>query len=150
MVYFVRLVYISLHLSCYSTMYIQFIFCHTMNGQTLLYGLSGGLAGITVDLIYYPLETIKTRIMGSNLKENLLKEAGKISKFKGFSCQMIVSFPYAYTFFYLYGWLRQSLRKSSWSDMLAASIAESVANIIRNPLELIKQRLMVGRETKIS
>jgi hypothetical protein len=44
-----------------------------MNEQTLLYGLAGGLASITVDLIYYPLETIKTRIMGSSLKENLVK-----------------------------------------------------------------------------
>jgi hypothetical protein len=37
-----------------------------MDSNTIKYGASGGLAGITVDLIYYPMETIKTRIMGSS------------------------------------------------------------------------------------
>lgn len=71
--------------------------------QLFLYSLSGGLAGLTVDLVYYPLETIKTRIMGSSVKENLVKEAQSISKFRGMSCQMIVSFPYSFIFFLVYG-----------------------------------------------
>jgi len=29
------------------------------------HGVAGGMAGIAVDLVFYPLETIKTRIMGS-------------------------------------------------------------------------------------
>ena len=29
------------------------------------HGVAGGIAGITVDLVFYPLETIKTRIMAS-------------------------------------------------------------------------------------
>lgn len=29
------------------------------------HGVAGGLAGIAVDLVFYPLDTIKTRIMGS-------------------------------------------------------------------------------------
>lgn len=32
------------------------------------HGIAGGLAGITVDLVFYPLETIKTRIMASSAK----------------------------------------------------------------------------------
>jgi hypothetical protein len=32
----------------------------------LSHGVAGGLAGITVDTVFYPLETIKTRIMGSS------------------------------------------------------------------------------------
>ncbi len=31
------------------------------------HGVAGGLAGITVDLVFYPLETIKTRIMASSV-----------------------------------------------------------------------------------
>jgi|JI6StandDraft_1071083.scaffolds.fasta_scaffold02807_4 hypothetical protein len=72
----------------------------------LRYALSGGMAGITVDLVYYPMETIKTRIMGSSINENLLDKAKSISKFKGFSCQMLMSFPYSYAFFYVYGRIR--------------------------------------------
>ena len=29
------------------------------------HGVAGGLAGIAVDMVFYPLETIKTRIMAS-------------------------------------------------------------------------------------
>lgn len=76
------------------------------SNQILGYSLAGGMSGITVDLVYYPLETIKTRIMASNVSENLLKSAQSISKFKGFSCQMLVSFPYSYMFFYVYGKIR--------------------------------------------
>jgi hypothetical protein len=32
----------------------------------LQHGVAGGLAGIAVDLFFYPLDTIKTRIMGSS------------------------------------------------------------------------------------
>lgn len=31
-------------------------------------GIAGGLAGIAVDIVFYPLETIKTRIMATSLK----------------------------------------------------------------------------------
>lgn len=31
-------------------------------------GVAGGLAGLSVDLISYPIETIKTRVMASSLK----------------------------------------------------------------------------------
>jgi solute carrier family 25 S-adenosylmethionine transporter 26 len=68
------------------------------------HGVAGGIAGIAVDLVFYPLETIKTRIMASSPEENLTKIAK--SRFKGFSCQMIVSFPYSFTFFYTYESIR--------------------------------------------
>jgi hypothetical protein len=32
------------------------------------HGVAGGLAGITIDMVFYPLETIKTRIMASSAK----------------------------------------------------------------------------------
>jgi hypothetical protein len=32
----------------------------------LKHGIAGGLAGIAVDTVFYPLETIKTRIMASS------------------------------------------------------------------------------------
>lgn len=113
--------------------------------KLLRYALSGGMAGIMVDLVYYPMETIKTRIMGSSIKENLIEQAQSISKFRGFSCQMLVSFPYSYIFFLVYGHIRKRLNPSSTADFIAGALAETASNIVRNPLELIKQRLMVGR-----
>jgi hypothetical protein len=32
------------------------------------HGIAGGIAGIAVDIVFYPLDTIKTRIMGSTKK----------------------------------------------------------------------------------
>lgn len=72
-------------------------------------GVAGGLAGLSVDAIYYPIDTIKTRIMGSSIKENLTKTASNISKFRGFSCQLIISFPYSFTFFLIYQGIRDRL-----------------------------------------
>ena len=66
----------------------------------LKHGIAGGLAGIAVDSVFYPLETIKTRIMASTPGENLRMIAQ--SRFRGFSCQMVVSFPYSFAFFYTY------------------------------------------------
>ena len=32
------------------------------------YGIAGGMAGIAVDVVFYPLETLKTRIMATSAK----------------------------------------------------------------------------------
>lgn len=113
----------------------------------LMHGVAGGLAGISVDCVFYPLETIKTRIMASTSSENLRSIA--LSKFRGFSCQMIASFPYAFTFFYTYEAVRSQLKEYSSKDITASALAEVNANIVRNPFEIIKQQLMVGRSGKI-
>ena len=111
------------------------------------HGVAGGLAGIAVDIVFYPLETIKTRIMASSVQENLKFIA--LSKFRGFSCQMIVSFPYSFTFFWVYETVRSYSQKSALSNAFASVCAEIAANIVRNPFEVVKQQLMVGRSKYI-
>jgi solute carrier family 25 S-adenosylmethionine transporter 26 len=85
------------------------------------HGVAGGMAGIAVDLVFYPLETIKTRIMASSPEENLTKIAK--SRFKGFSCQMIVSFPYSFTFFYTYESIRALFPENKYKNVLASVCA---------------------------
>ena len=97
----------------------------------LAHGIAGGLAGITVDIVFYPLETIKTRIMGSSPTENFTYLAR--SRFRGFSCQMIVSFPYSFTFFYVYESTRQILKDNYFKNVIASVLAEISGNLIRNP-----------------
>ena len=111
------------------------------------HGIAGVLAGIAVDAVFYPLETIKTRIMASSAKENLRSIAA--TKFKGFSCQMIVSFPYSFSFFYTYETIRGMTKKTHLDNALASVCAEIVGNLVRNPFEVIKQQMMVGRSDKI-
>jgi len=81
--------------------------------------------------------------MGSSPNENF-KDIAK-SKFKGFSCQMIVSFPYSFTFFYTYETIRNLNKENKWKNAYASIFAEITGNIVRNPFEIIKQQLMVGR-----
>lgn len=40
----------------------------TLNAKQEIFthGIAGGMAGIAVDMMFYPLETIKTRIMASS------------------------------------------------------------------------------------
>jgi solute carrier family 25 S-adenosylmethionine transporter 26 len=52
--------------------------------DVLISGFSGGIAGIVVDFVYYPLESIKTRIQASTLKLDYSKLAQNLPKYKGF------------------------------------------------------------------
>lgn len=97
----------------------------------LKHGIAGGMAGIAVDAFFYPLETIKTQIMGSSPGENLRSIAR--SKFKGFSCQMIVSFPYSFTFFFVYESIRSAIPENPVKNVLASVCAEIFGNLVRNP-----------------
>lgn len=87
----------------------------------LKYGVAGGLAGIAVDVVFYPLETIKTRIMATSAQENIKDIA--LSKFKGFSAQMIVSFPYSFTFFFVYEKIREKFGKTVLMNAIASGAA---------------------------
>jgi len=62
---------------------------------------------------------------------------------------MIVSFPYSFTFFYTYETVRSLLNKTHFANIVASVSAEIVANIVRNPFEVVKQQMMVGRSDRI-
>jgi solute carrier family 25 S-adenosylmethionine transporter 26 len=111
------------------------------------HGIAGGIAGVAVDVVFYPLETIKTQIMGSSPGENLTSIVR--SKFRGFSCQMVVSFPYSFSFFYTYESIRAAIPDNSFKNLYASVCAEVIGNIVRNPFEVVKQQLMVGRSDRV-
>lgn len=85
--------------------------------------------------------------MASSAHENLKTIA--LTKFKGFSCQMIASFPYSFSFFYTYESVRAMMGKSHTGNVIASVCAEIVANLVRNPFEVVKQQMMVGRSDRI-
>lgn len=74
--------------------------------------MSGGIAGISVDLIYFPFETLKTRIQASNNKVDYQKKAKDLNKYRGFSMQMFSSFPFAFLFFYTYDFMKNKLKNN--------------------------------------
>ncbi|XP_076013028.1 mitochondrial S-adenosylmethionine carrier protein [Genypterus blacodes] len=108
--------------------------------------VAGGCAGMCVDLILFPLDTIKTRLQS---QQGFYKAGGFRSIYAGVPSVAIGSFPNAAAFFVtydctksLFGGGRQTAAPhvAPVIHMLAASLAEVVACLIRVPTEVVKQR----------
>lgn len=111
--------------------------------------LAGGLAGTTVDLSLYPLDTIKTRLQS---KQGLMRSGGLSGIYRGLSSVLIGSAPGASLFFMTYESTKALLNPLVGGDgargagvhMLAASLGEVAACSVRVPTEVVKQRAQAG------
>lgn len=112
--------------------------------------VAGGVAGVSVDLILFPLDTIKTRLQSP---QGFKKAGGFRGVYAGVPSAAIGSFPNASAFFITYEYVKSSLHTESSSlvpvkHMLAASAGEVVACLIRVPSEVVKQRAQVSASTR--
>lgn len=113
---------------------------------------------MSVDIISYPIDTIKTRIqasVGQDLKKTI-QNTNKSNLYRGLSSNMIVSFPSAFSYFMGYDATRHYLKKhhnnvlsDNSINMLGGMAAEVCANTIRTPFEIVKQQMQVGLDTSI-
>ncbi|XP_037655870.1 S-adenosylmethionine mitochondrial carrier protein isoform X2 [Choloepus didactylus] len=109
--------------------------------------VAGGVAGVSVDLILFPLDTIKTRLQSP---QGFNKAGGFHGIYAGVPSAAIGSFPNAAAFFITYEYVKWFLHTNSSSylmpvkHMLAASAGEVVACLIRVPSEVVKQRAQVS------
>ncbi|XP_040263541.1 S-adenosylmethionine mitochondrial carrier protein [Bufo bufo] len=109
--------------------------------------LAGGTAGMCVDLILFPLDTIKTRLQSP---QGFSKSGGFRGIYAGVPSTAVGSFPNAAAFFVTYETVKCVLHSGSspyltpLAHMAAASIGEVVACLIRVPSEVIKQRAQVS------
>ncbi|KAI9836371.1 MAG: hypothetical protein M1819_001400 [Sarea resinae] len=121
--------------------------------------LAGGLAGTTVDLSLYPLDTLKTRLQSSS---GFLHSGGFSGIYRGVGSALVGSAPGAALFFVTYESTKTLLRRGREADarlagnaastgtlgawaqpvehMVAASLGEVAACAVRVPTEVIKQR----------
>ncbi|XP_010880096.2 S-adenosylmethionine mitochondrial carrier protein isoform X2 [Esox lucius] len=108
--------------------------------------VAGGCAGMCVDLTLFPLDTIKTRLQS---QQGFAKAGGLRGIYAGVPSAAIGSFPNAAAFFVTYESTKARLgARGAFSDpyitpvthMLAASLGEIVACLIRVPTEVVKQR----------
>ncbi|KAK9746401.1 Mitochondrial carrier protein [Popillia japonica] len=108
----------------------------------------GAAAGLVVDVVLFPLDTIKTRLQA---QQGFLKAGGFTGIYKGIGPQVIASAPQAALFFCTYETFKHyvSPHASSHSlpivHMAGASLAEIVACLIRVPMEVVKQRRQTTR-----
>lgn len=119
--------------------------------------LAGALAGTTVDLSLFPLDTLKTRLQSSS---GFLASGGFTGIYRGVGSAIIGSAPGAALFFCTYEYSKSflSLRRherqiggpasGDWAapieHMLAASLGEIAACAVRVPTEVVKQRAQAG------
>ncbi|KAM6060124.1 mitochondrial S-adenosylmethionine carrier protein isoform 6-T11 [Theristicus caerulescens] len=108
---------------------------------------AGGVAGVCVDLILFPLDTVKTRLQSP---QGFRKAGGFRGIYAGVPSTAIGSFPNAAAFFITYENVKSMLHHDSTSyltpatHMVAASLGEVVACLIRVPSEVVKQRAQVS------
>ncbi|KAG9315969.1 mitochondrial carrier domain-containing protein [Chiua virens] len=103
--------------------------------------IAGGAAGTSVDLLFFPIDTIKTRLQSA---QGFVKAGGFRGIYKGIGSVGVGSAPGAAIFFSTYELLKQSLplhgQLAPLNHMMSASIGEIAACLIRVPTEVIKTR----------
>ncbi|RYP06692.1 hypothetical protein DL764_002994 [Monosporascus ibericus] len=119
--------------------------------------LAGGIAGTTVDLSLYPLDTLKTRLQS---RAGFFASGGFGGVYRGVGSALVGSAPGAAFFFCTYEGVKGLLSTASlssstipphgggWTEplshMLAASLGEVAACAVRVPTEVVKQRAQAG------
>ena len=104
--------------------------------------ISGGLAGTAVDVSLFPLDTIKTRLQS---KQGFLAAGGFRNIYSGLGPAAVGSAPNAALFFCTYDTAKRVGARRGWEDgaglhMMAASLGEVTACLVRVPVEIVKQR----------
>ena len=115
--------------------------------------VAGGLAGTTVDVALFPIDTLKTRLQSP---KGFLKSGGFRGVYNGLGAAAIGSAPGAALFFSVYETLKEVINNRNdgnnggnrispmWGHMIAASVGEAMACLVRVPTEVIKQNMQSG------
>ncbi|BGP17097.1 hypothetical protein JCM10213_003876 [Rhodosporidiobolus nylandii] len=109
--------------------------------------LAGALAGTSVDTLFFPIDTLKTRLQSS---QGFVAAGGFKGVYRGLGSAVVGSAPGASFFFTTYETLKgflpravPKLREEGMQPvvhMLAASGGEVAACLVRVPTEVVKQR----------
>ncbi|XP_035894379.1 S-adenosylmethionine mitochondrial carrier protein homolog [Anopheles stephensi] len=106
--------------------------------------IAGGVAGLVVDVVLFPIDTIKTRLQS---ERGFVASGGFRGVYKGIGPAAAGSAPTSALFFCTYESMKSHLRQYATSNdqlpyvhMVSAAAAEVVACLIRVPIEIAKQR----------
>eukprot|EP00123_Amoebidium_parasiticum_P005544 comp16715_c0_seq1/m.14990 comp16715_c0_seq1/g.14990 ORF comp16715_c0_seq1/g.14990 comp16715_c0_seq1/m.14990 type:complete len:280 (-) comp16715_c0_seq1:41-880(-) len=106
--------------------------------------MAGGLAGTSVDVVLFPLDTLKTRLQSA---QGFAKAGGFRGVYSGLSSVVVGSAPGAALFYGTYEMSKHYLdsisspQYSSVVHMVAASLGEVAGCLVRVPTEQVKQRM---------
>lgn len=105
--------------------------------------ISGGFAGLMVDVILFPIDTIKTRLQS---ERTFWRAGGFRNIYDGLTAVAAGSVPSAALFFCTYESLKSFLSpyaQASYVHMCSAAVGEVVASFIRVPVEIAKKRRQI-------
>ena len=112
--------------------------------------IAGGIAGTSVDVALFPIDTIKTRLQSS---KGFQAAGGFRGVYAGLASAAAGSAPGAALFFGTYEMAKEMLHTSVASEnssmapavhMTAASVGEVAACLVRVPTENVKQKVQAG------
>ncbi|CAL9734954.1 mitochondrial RNA-splicing protein Mrs4p [Monosporozyma servazzii] len=118
--------------------------------------ISGAASGTSTDIVFFPIDTIKTRLQA---KGGYFHNGGYRNIYKGIGSAIIASAPSASLFFITYDSMKdyfkpriQQLKlmknheqlSETMVHMLSSSMGEVAACTVRVPAEVIKQRTQTG------
>jgi solute carrier family 25 S-adenosylmethionine transporter 26 len=114
--------------------------------------LAGALAGLSVDVSLYPIDTVKTRMQSKN---GFIASGAFKGVYKGLSVVTVTSVPSGALFFSGYD-AAKSYRKKQKKDSVgelsvadltgAAWVGETLACLVRVPSDMVKQRMQTQRQ----
>ena len=108
--------------------------------------VAGGCAGTSVDVALFPIDTLKTRLQAP---QGFVKSGGFRGIYNGLGAAAAGSAPGAALFFATYEtmkpWIQQQGTEDSVSHMLAASLGEAAACLVRVPTEVVKARMQTAQ-----
>ena len=124
----------------------------TSNNPFLVSLLSGGIAGTSVDIALFPIDTIKTRLQSP---QGFINAGGFRGIYRGVGAAAIGSAPGAALFFSVYETSKPIISNlqqrygifenhPSFSHMISASIGEVAACLVRVPTEVIKTKMQTN------
>lgn len=113
--------------------------------------LSGAAAGTSTDLVFFPIDTLKTRLQA---KGGFFVNGGYHGVYRGLGSAVVASAPGASLFFVSYDFMKRELRPyfrkylpnasdqliDTTVQMCASTMGEISACLVRVPSEVIKQR----------
>lgn len=110
--------------------------------------LSGGMAGLVVDVVLFPIDTVKTRLQS---EKRFWRAGGFRGIYNGLGPAAVGSVPSAALFFCTYETIKkfllpyaQEAHHTHMVHMSSAALAEVVACLVRVPVEIAKQRRQVA------
>ncbi|XP_046840780.1 S-adenosylmethionine mitochondrial carrier protein-like [Xenia sp. Carnegie-2017] len=111
--------------------------------------VAGAVAGLSVDVVLFPLDTIKTRFQSS---QGFWKAGGFHKLYSGLGSLAVGSTPSAATFFCTYELVKRMVHADPHAtsfnvvvNMVAAGIGELTSNGVRVPFEMVKQRAQANK-----